>query len=232
MLFFSRRRLPEWAQHYLDTPRPDSAAPWREVPYVVLDVETSGLNPKHDVLLSIGLVTILKGRIRMDQAWKTLVRPPEQVKISPDSIRIHGILTSDLVSAPPIEEILPTLIERLCGHVIVVHFATLDIGFLSRALQTHYRVKLQGPAIDTLRLAGTLDVQSRLISTEIGESGDPEAMRLPALARKAGLPVHAEHDALSDALTTAQLFLSQATRFERQGKGTLRHLLRAGGCLR
>jgi DNA polymerase-3 subunit epsilon len=55
---------------------------------------------------------------------------------------------------------------------------------------------------------------------------------LGPLAAQAGLPVYSEHNALSDALTTAQLFLSQAMQMERQGEGTLRRLLKAGRCLR
>jgi len=53
--------------------------------------------------------------------------------------------------------------------------------------------------------------------------------QLRSLAERLGLPVFAEHDALGDALTTAQVFLAQATWLEQRGAGTLRGLLRAGG---
>lgn len=230
-MFFNRRRqVPTWAQEYLDTPRPDQQQLWRDASFSVIDVETSGLNARRDVILSIGLVEVDKGRICMGNNWYTLVRPPEEAEVTPESIRIHNILPSDLAQAPLATEILPELIHRIRGRVLVVHFASIDIDFIGRALRSYYNIKLRGPAIDTVRLAGTLNQNDQLINSN--HIHERVTMRLGALAERAGLPVHSQHHALSDALTTAQLFLSQATRFQKQGRGTLRDLLRAGGCLR
>jgi DNA polymerase-3 subunit epsilon len=110
-----------------------------------------------------------------------------------------------------------------------VHFAPIDVDFISRALRSLWGVALRGPALDTIRLAETLYHRQRWT---LGHDGMQMITALGPLAAQAGLPVYSEHNALSDALTTAQLFLSQAMQMERQGEGTLRRLLKAGRCLR
>lgn len=116
--------------------------------------------------------------------------------------------------------------RRLTWRVLVVHVAEVDIGFLRAALRRLYQVDPRGPAIDIACLARYLH-QGR---PEHGSQ--PPAVQLRALAERAGLPVYAEHNALNDALTTAQLFLAQATDLENQGGPRLRDLLRADGRLR
>jgi len=121
-MFLFRRRpidLPEAVRAYLDAPRPDPDLPWRDVPYSVIDVETTGLNPRRDALLAIGLVDIDDGRIRMDQRWYTLVRPPDDAPVNPEAIRVHGLLPQDVEQAPPPGDVIPVLLRRLTGRVLV-----------------------------------------------------------------------------------------------------------------
>lgn len=232
-MFLFRRRpsnLPEPVARYLDAPRPDPALPWRDAPYSVIDVETTGLNPRRDALLAVGMVDIDEGRIRMDRRWYTLVRPPDDAPVNPEAIRVHGLLPQDVEHAPPLDEVIPAVLQRLTGRVLVVHVADVDIGFLRQAMRRLYGVEPRGPAIDTARLALHFQRHQRLIEGS-GSEQEP-ALQLRALAESAGLPVYPEHNAFNDALTTAQLFLAQVSMFEAHGMPRLRDLLRAGGCLR
>ncbi|ABU59966.1 MULTISPECIES: 3'-5' exonuclease [Roseiflexus] len=232
-MFLFRRRpahLPESVVAYLEAQRPDPALPWRAAPYSVMDVETTGLNPRRDALLAIGLVEIDEGRIRMDRRWYTLVHPPDDAPINPESIRIHGLLPQDVEHAPPLDAVVPDVLRRLTGRVLVVHVADVDIGFLRQAMRRLYGVDPRGPAIDTARLAWHFQRHQRLIEG-LGSEQEP-ALQLRALAESLGLPVYPEHNAFNDALTTAQLFLAQVSMFEAQSTPRLRDLLRAGGCLR
>lgn len=231
MRFFRRRppNLPDFVEAYLDAPSPHKDTPWRAVPYTVLDVETSGLDARRDALLAVGLVDIDDGRVRIDRCWKTLIRPPDSLVVPAESIRIHQILRGDVAEATPPADVLPALLQRLQGRVLIVHVSAIDVEFLSRALRQQYGVALRGPAIDTARLALALQIDDQFL----GGSGVPEepAIALRGLAEAARLPVYPEHDALNDALTTAQLFLVQATRLEGRGVKTLKGLLKKGGCL-
>ncbi len=232
-MFLFRRRpanLPEPVVMYLDAPRPDPMLSWRDVPYSVMDVETTGLNPRRDALLAIGLVDIDEGRIRMERRWYSLVHPPDNIPINPDAIRVHQLLPQDLEHAPSLEEVIPAMLQRITGRVLVVHVADIDIGFLRQAMQRLYGVEPRGPAIDTARLAWHFQRHQRLITGS--ESEQEPALQLRALAESVGLPVYPEHNAFNDALTTAQLFLAQVSMFAAHGMPRLRDLLRAGGCLR
>lgn len=232
MRFFRPHRdLPPIARAYLGAPRPDPGLHWREASYAVVDVETSGLDPRRDALLAIGLAPIDAGRIRVSHAWYSLVRPPANLLVAADSIRIHGLLRDDLAAAPPLSDVLTELLPQLMRRVLVVHVASIDVRFLDHALRESFGIGLRGPALDTARLARSLQRNARF--TEGRSDQDAGAtLSLRTLAHAAGLPAYAEHHALNDALTTAQLLLAQATRLEQQGGGRLSHLLRAGGCLK
>lgn len=232
-MFLFRRRpsnLPDAVVGYLEAPRLDPALPWRDVPYSVMDVETTGLNPRRDALLAIGLVEIDEGRIRMDRRWYTLVRPPDDAPVNAEAIRVHGLLPQDVEHAPLLSEVVPDVLRRLTGRVLVVHVADIDIGFLRQAMRRLYGVEPRGPAIDTARLAWYFQRNQRLIEGSASEQ-EP-ALQLRALAESVGLPVYPEHNALNDALTTAQLFLAQVSLVAAHDTPRLRDLLRAGGCLR
>lgn len=230
-MFFSRRNksIPQCVQEYLDAPRPKEDAHWREIPYTALDIETSGLNPKRDVVLSVGTVNIEQGRIQMGQRWYSMMRPPDVNEVGAASISIHGLLREELSQAPPTEEVLLELIRRIHGRVLIVHVSAIDVQFLDRAMRSYFGVKMRGPVLDTARLSGTLNYNELFIG---GYDDAPRDVTLRGLSQKANLPVYSEHDALGDAITTAQLFLSQVTRLQKQGIETFQKLFRAGGSLK
>jgi DNA polymerase-3 subunit epsilon len=228
MFAFRRRLQPEWLQTYLAGRWPAHNIAWRAANYCVLDVETSGLDARRDELLAVGLVEVDSGRIRLDRAWYSLIRPPAGLLVGAGSIRIHQLMRAELATAPELTEVLPELLERLRGRVLVVHVAQIDVRFLNRALKSAYGVKLHGPKLDTARLAMTLHHHAQILGEARADLPAP-AIHLRTLAERFGLPVYAQHNALSDAITTAQLFLAQANRLQHQGRTTLGGLLRSGG---
>lgn len=221
-----RDNLPAELQRFLSSAWPSGKQGWRDTNYTVLDLETSGLDARQDAILAIGTVEVAQGRVQLASAWQTLARPPAGMAISVESIRIHGLLPEQVAAAPALETLLPALLDRLSGRVLVVHVAAVDVPFLDRALQTHYGCGLLLPALDTARLALALDQLQLLIRPQ---EQAPASRRLSDLARAANIPVLRQHDALADALTTAQLFLAQCCAFEQFGRTTLGALRRAGG---
>jgi DNA polymerase-3 subunit epsilon len=189
--------------------RPPAAAPrtpWREVAYCVLDLETTGLSPQRDEIVSWATVPVDRGRIVVGGIRDGLVRPAGPVPAT--SVRIHGIRPTDLDDAPPLDEALDALLEAVADRVLVVHVDWVERGFLGAALRRR-GMRLRGPVLDTARLA-----HARF--PDLGE-----AVALTTLSRRLGLPVYAEHEARGDALTTAQVFLALATRLEREAPQTL-----------
>lgn len=186
----------EWARAYADAPPVPAGTPWREASYCVLDLETTGLDLRRDQIVSYAAVPVDGGRIQAAGIREGLVKPSREVSAS--SVCIHGIRPQDLAAAPALEDVLDDLVAALTGRVLVVHVDRVERAFLGRALRSQ-GLRLREPVLDTARLA-----RSWLPDA-------PEQVALGALARRLGLPVYTEHEAVGDALTTAQVFVAVAT---------------------
>lgn len=231
MAFWSRlfQRTPpaDFVRAYEAFPEPDRRLPWREVPYTVIDVETTGLDTRRDALIAVGAVNVENGRVLLKQTWYSLIKPPPDCEPSIESIRVHHLTPAELQNAPPAEEVLAELLRRIAGRVLVVHVAQVDVRFINAALKP-FGGKLRRPILDTARLALTLHMNARWLGEQSHDMLDP-AIELRGLATALGLPVYAQHNALNDAVTTAQLFIAQATILADQGRSNLAGLIRAGG---
>ena len=110
------------------------------------------------------------------------------------------------------------MLETVAGRVLVVHHAGLDKALLDRACRHRYGVPLLVPVIDTLA------VESRSRRRRQGTTTDA-ALGLASLRSEYGLPRYAAHDALTDALATAELLLAMVARRGGQANVRLRDLL-------
>jgi DNA polymerase III subunit epsilon len=186
----------------------------------VVDIETTGLDPDADEIISFAALQIERGRLRLDDALYELVRPrriPDR-----DTILIHGLRKAELVDAPPLAESLDGLLEALTGRVMVAHVASIEQAFLGAAFAEN-GLSLINPVVDTAALAAEL--------FRLRERDSTAPFGLTPLAQTLGLPVHRPHEADGDALTTAQVFLALAThldRFSPQTVGSLERLRRSG----
>jgi DNA polymerase-3 subunit epsilon len=173
------------------------------VTYWALDLETGGLDPAHDPILSVGMVPIRAGGIRLGEAWASLVRPEEADEIDPRSIRAHHLVPGEVRDAPPVAAVLTEVDRRLREGVLLVHHASLDVGFLRRAYR-RLGMRWPGPpVVDTVALLLKAAKRARFLQPNAPE---PE-LNLLAARRRLGLPDYGQHDALIDAIATAELFL-------------------------
>jgi DNA polymerase III subunit epsilon len=202
---------------YKRTRLPRGRTPWREASYCAVDLELSGLDPKRHEILSYGAIPIEDGRVKLGAAVHGRVRP--QRAISEASIRIHGMRASDLEDAPPLPAAIDPLLAAMAGRIPVVHVAVIERSFLRPALRG-IGLRLRRPMIDTSML-GPVWLQVR-------DGHGPRHMPLGALVQALGLPSHRPHDALGDALTTAQAFVALATHLDACRPETVRSLSSAG----
>jgi len=166
---------------------------------LAVDLEMTGLDAKEHEIISIGWVPIIRGEIKLAQARNLLITPSKSVG---DSATIHGIHDRDLADAMSLEQALETLLVALKGKVMVGHHVSLDVAFLRQAAKCIYHHSLPFSAIDTLQIEA-----ARLARQ--GEHFDKQLLRLNNSADRYGLPSGDAHNALGDALTTAQLLLAQ-----------------------
>jgi DNA polymerase-3 subunit epsilon len=183
--------LRHWA-----APDPDLA----DVPFVALDLETTGARAGLSKITEIGAVRI-EG-FREVRQFGTLVNPMRP--IPPIISQITGITQEMVAQAPRIEEVLPELLEFLEGAVVVAHNASFDVGFLNYELERLTGRRLGEGAVDTLPLARAL------------APGLPN-YRLQTVAEALGAPVIACHRALADAQAAGHVFVSLAGRLQERG---------------
>jgi len=190
--------------------------PLAEVPLVALDVETTGLDPRRHSIVSIGLMPFDLQRIRCADAWYRVVRP--DTPLSPESVTFHRITHSEISQAPSLDEVMDELLQQLRGKVMVVHYRTIERGFLDMAARRRFAEGLQFPLIDSMELEARLHRGRRqpgMLARLLGRQ--PASIRLADSRLRYGLPLYPAHHALSDALATAELLQAQvATHFDPQ----------------
>jgi DNA polymerase-3 subunit epsilon len=194
---------------------------WRSASFLVVDVETTGLDPRRDEVISFAAVPVEAGRVVAGAEVHGLVRPKSDPP--PESVEIHGLRAADLAAAPAAPGALAPLAAALEGRIMVAHAAWIEQGFLRPHLRALGR-RAPRRVVDTGLLWRTLSI-------ERGRS-DPGMCALSAIATALGLPAHRPHVAEGDALTTAQVFLALATHLEAHGRATVGALTSAGWQLR
>lgn len=202
---------------YLATPFPKPGADYRGVSYLAIDLETSGLDPRRDEILSVGYVTLTGNRIDLGTACHRLVRAERAIPEA--SAVIHQITDDQAAAGDPLESVLAELLTALAGKVMIAHHARVERGFIGaacrRLLGGHFTV----PVVDTQAIA-----QRTFERRHQPYKGSD--LRLHALCERYNLPRNKAHNALSDALAAAELFLAQAAHRDSGRGAPLRDFLR------
>ncbi len=183
--------------------------PLKEVPLLALDVETTGLDPKNDGIVSIGVIPMSIDRIWASQGRHWLVAP--RVPLNETSITLHGITHQNLHDAPDLDDVLEEVLQEMEGRVIVVHCRDLERQFLSQALIRRIGEGIVFPVIDTMELEARLYRQHKPVDwlRWIWPQKTWVSIRLSASRARYGLPRYRLHHALTDALASAELLQAQ-----------------------
>lgn len=179
--------------------------PWDEVAYWALDLETGGLDPRRDPILAVGMVAVRQGAIRLGDSYRSLVRAESADAIDPQSIRAHQLLWGEVRHAPPARDVLREIDARLREGVLLVHQAALDVAFLRRAYRACGLRWPRPVVVDTVDLLVKLARRSRFVRPDAPDA--LPALNLAAARSQAGLPEYQAHDAFTDAVAAAELFL-------------------------
>ncbi|SFM46601.1 3'-5' exonuclease [Marinobacter pelagius] len=185
----------------------DPDMPMSDVPLVALDFETTGLDPNEHSIVSVGLVPFTLGGIQLGRCWHQVVRP--QLPLHQTSIEVHGITHSDIDKAPDLNEVLDKLFSYLNGRIPVVHYRDIERPFLNVALQWRLGEGIRFPVIDTMAIEAHLHPDRRPTRWQRLLGKKPVSIRLADSRQRYGLPHYASHNALIDALATAELLQAQ-----------------------
>lgn len=183
---------------------------------LALDLETSGLDPRQDEVLSVGIVPVEAGAILWGQHFYRHVRNEAQRPRDPQALGAHQILPSETRDGIELGALLDRLAEGLVGrNTLLVHGGGIERRFLRAAAKRLARPLPQLPMLDTLPWLLELDTHRVHLADRLppARSAQPIPTSLAAARAYFDLPPYPAHHALLDALATAELFLLLDRRF-------------------
>lgn len=174
--------------------------------FIVLDIETTGLNPKQDKITEIGAIKIKN--LKEIDSFQAFVNPG--IPIPQKIIELTGI-TDDMVrDAGMIEEILPEFKEFVGDGVLVAHNASFDMGFI-RYNAKKLNIEFKNPLLDTLALSRAL-------------FKDLKKHKLDVIARHLDVDLENHHRALDDARATGKILIKMIDIMLDMGVNTLNEI--------
>ena len=185
------------------------------VRFVVLDSETTGLNPAVDRLITIGAVAVLGGEILLDDNFSALIR----IDRNTEAVTVHGVTRDQARNGLEEPEALAAFLEYLRDGVIVGHHIGHDIATIDAALQRLWAIRLLNRSLDTMDLTLHLERDGALAGHQ-----PVRQFTLEALCTMFGVVPHDRHTATGDAFITAQVFLRLLRLAGRSGRSRLAQL--------
>ena len=182
------------------------------VRFVVLDSETTGLNPRIDRLITIGAVAVQNSEIIVEDSFDALIK----IERNTEAVTVHGVTRDQTLRGVDEAVAIEQFLDYLGDGVIVGHHIGHDISTLDAALERHWGITLANRSLDTMDLALHLERDGAF-------AGRPPIRQftLDGLCALFGVIPHDRHTASGDAFITAQVFLRLERLAGRFGRGTL-----------
>lgn len=121
---------------------------------IVLDTETTGLDPKQGHRIIEVAAIELDGRKVSERTFHRYLNPERE--IDEGAAAVHGLTLERLQNEAKFAEIAPALLEFIAGAELIIHNAPFDIGFLNTELALAGLPPLDNRVIDTLKVAKEL----------------------------------------------------------------------------
>lgn len=186
-------------------------APLAALRWVVVDVETGGLNPQADPLLSIGAVEIRDGRVNLGAGFE--VGLLQSTATSHENILVHGLTHSQQLSGLAARDALLDFAEFAAGGPFVAFHAGFDRTALQVAMQKELGRDFPGRWLDAAVIAP-------LLFPDLAKDCRSLDDWLAALS----IQNYARHSAVADAAATAQLWLILLEAAARQNLRTFKDM--------
>jgi len=173
--------------------------------WVVVDVETSGMDVNNDRLIAIGAVAIVDGRIMPGDSLEIVVR--QATASSRENILVHGVGAKAQLGGTDPQSAMRAFLDYVGRAALLAFHAPFDRRFLARVTRHYVNQPFDNPWLDIAELAPALEPKAPLKS-------------LDEWLQYYGIPVVARHSAASDAFATALLMTRLLPEARRQGART------------
>ena len=173
----------------------DLATPWREMSFVSVDVETTGLDPADCRVIEVGMVRFERGQIT--DRWGSLVNPG--VPIPPEITKINNITDAMVADAPTFRDLKWDVYGRMKERIFVAYNAGFDHGFLAMEMARAGLTLPDVPILDP-------QVWARALMT------NQRRFNLGSMCDKFGIALENAHRAVDDAEAAGKVLLRFADK--------------------
>jgi DNA polymerase-3 subunit epsilon len=190
--------------------------PVEQVRFVLLDSETTGLDPRKDRLITIGAVAVQGGEIVLEDSFEALLK----VDYNTSAVTVHGVTQEESQAGLDEPEALSQFLDYLKDGVIVGHHIGHDVATFNAGYERHWGFSMSNRSLDTMALALVLEADGAFAGYENFHN-----FSLDALCDRFGVIPHDRHTAPGDAFMTAQVFLRLLRLAAKVGRNKLGQLL-------
>lgn len=169
--------------------------------WVSLDLETTGLDPSRDHILSLAAVPVRAGRVCLSERFERRVRPDRAFDI--DSIRHHRITPDEAADGEQVTAVVTAFLQWLGSRALLGYHLGFDLAMLAPHVQLATGFALPHPRVE---LADAFAARARRARPDV-----PPNLDFGHIARDLGVPVVGRHSALGDATTVALCWLALQT---------------------
>lgn len=165
---------------------------------VVLDCETTGLNPRTDEVIAVAAIVIRGNHIMTSKAYRAVIRSDRDP--TSESIKIHRLRAHDVAQGRPMHEVLPELLRFIGGRPIVGYYVDFDVRMLDKYVLRYIEAKLPNPRIEVSEIYFALKYGDAPPGTVLD-------LRFQSILADLSIPSLAQHDAFNDALMTGMMYV-------------------------
>ncbi len=186
--------------------------PVEDVRFILLDSETTGLDPRKDRLITIGAVAVRDGEVVLEDSYEALLK----VEYNSSAVTVHGVTREESQAGLDEPVALDQFLDYLRDGIIVGHHIKHDVDTFDAGYERHWGFHMENRHLDTMALALLLESDGAFAGQEPFRS-----FSLDELCDRFGVIPHDRHTAPGDAFMTALVFQRLLRYAKRMGRTTL-----------
>ncbi|MFV0280174.1 MAG: 3'-5' exonuclease [Rhodoblastus sp.] len=202
------RRLKRWFHYFTlaDQSFRFLFAPGPPDEVVVVDCETTGLDVSKDDIITIAAVKVRKNRILTSEKFVAVARP--EAKMKAEAIKVHHVFESEAEKGERIRQIMRDFLRFVGGRPLVGYYLEFDVAMIDKNVLRLIQIELPNKMIEI----SAMYYERRYGA---GHPGDRIDLSFARILGDLGIPMLDQHDALNDAIMTAQAYIALKDMQER-----------------
>ena len=190
--------------------------PVEQVRFIVLDSETTGLNPRKDRIVTIGAIAVVNHEVLIEDSFEALLK----LEYNSSAVTVHGVTREESRAGLDEADALQQFLAYLGEGIIVGHHIGHDVETFNAGYERHFGFRMPNASLDTMAL--TLHLERD------GAFAGRDAIRefsLDSLCTLFDIIPHDRHTAAGDAFMTALVFQRLLRLAVKHGRTTVARLL-------